>query len=106
MNKAQKAHSKHIADTFVKLQQEKYEKGQKEHGTTLFELDPLWLLEQAREEFIDGFTYVQTVIDLLDDQITIDVKKGSKMDKFLREMLDDDFWLKSKKNTTDKSTPK
>ena len=103
MNKAQRAHSKHIADTFVKLQQEKYEKGQKEHGTTLYELDPLWLLEQAREEFIDGFTYVQTVIDLLEDQITINLGDEPELQKFFESMLKTG---KLPKSTTDKSHPK
>ena len=93
MNKKQSKHSKHIRDTFDKLQKAKYEAGAKEHGTILYELDPVWLLEQAREEFIDGFTYVQTAIDILGKQITIDIEQGSPIDGFLRDTIVNDLFF-------------
>ena len=105
MTKQQIAHMNKLNEMFVKMNTEKYKKGQKEHGGNLFDLTPLQLLEEARSEFIDGFVYVQTAIDQLEDEISISVKKGSKMDKLLREMLDDDSWIEDK-NTTDKSAPK
>ena len=95
MNKLQKSHSKHIRDTFAKLQEAKYTAGAKEHGTILPELDLLYLLEQAREEFIDGFTYVQTVIDIFQDQVIVDINSDDLLKYF--EKL---------KSTTDKASPK
>ena len=105
MNKKQIAHSAHIREVFSELQEAKYKTGAKEHGTKLYELDTIWLLKEALNEFIDGFTYVKTAIDQLDDQITIDVKKGSNLDKFFREMITDDYWNKID-NTTDKRRQK
>jgi hypothetical protein len=105
LTKKQKAHMDSLNESFVALNTAKYINGQKEHGTNLYEYEALWLVKEALNEMIDGFNYIKTAIDQLEDQITIDVKKGSKMDKFLREMLDIDIRGKDK-NTTDKSAPK
>lgn len=47
---------------------QKYIKGAKEHGGSLEDQTPLWLVEQALDECIDQFTYLHTLYEKLRKQ--------------------------------------
>lgn len=61
-------HAEHLANKFKELAVDKYMRGHKKYGTLLWEADVLDLLYNAREEFIDGFVYIQTAIDAVESQ--------------------------------------
>lgn len=57
----QEEHLLEIKRSFVKLVDDKYRKGQEEHGGNLFDLTSLELINAAIEEAIDQFVYLLTL---------------------------------------------
>lgn len=67
MSPDQLAHLERLNRKFCIKNKAKYELGVTEHqGTNLWDLDILPLLYNIREEAIDQFNYVQTLIDKLE----------------------------------------
>lgn len=65
MNPGQEAHLYHIKQTFFRLVDAKYRKGQAEHGGNLYDVPTLKMVEMAIEEAIDQFSYLLTIRDNL-----------------------------------------
>lgn len=57
----QEGHLLDIKHDFLVLVDDKYRKGQSEHGGNLFDLSPLQLIDSAIEEAIDQFVYLVTL---------------------------------------------
>lgn len=61
MTEAQEQHLLDIKHDFIVLVDEKYRKGQAEHGGNLFDLTSLQLIDAAVEEAIDQVVYLLTI---------------------------------------------
>lgn len=68
MTEQQEQHVKGIAEKFAKLMSAKYEKGVKEHGGNLWEVDMHQMVEMALEEAIDQVVYLMTLKEQLDGE--------------------------------------
>ncbi len=63
MNDDQKMHVQRLKAVFNRSVSEKYERGVVEHGGNLWEKGIIELLDEAINETIDQFTYLQTLRD-------------------------------------------
>lgn len=67
MTEDQQAHLQRLNLVFTLENHKKYEAGTSEHPGNIWDLDVLALLYSVREEAIDQFNYVQTLIDKIED---------------------------------------
>lgn len=65
MTEEQEQHLDRLNARFVFLNSDKYRAGQAEHKGNLFDLTPLQLAYNMRDEALDAFNYAQTLIDNL-----------------------------------------
>jgi len=70
MSPAQEAHLEVLKNHATALLDEKYRKGQAEHGGNLFDLTPKQLALEAIMETIDLFTYQMTLYEKLSELST------------------------------------
>ena len=61
MTPDQEEHLAEIKRTFTNLVDQKYRKGQAEHGGNLFDVDTVRLIDMAIEEAIDQVVYLITI---------------------------------------------
>ena len=59
-------HLRRIKNKFLEKVDSKYRAGQKEHGGRLWEMKPTQLAREVRNEAIDQFVYIYTLIELVD----------------------------------------
>lgn len=60
MTVEQNEHLDRVRGQFILRLDEKYTKGQAEHGGNLWDNSPLWMADQILDEATDQFTYGQT----------------------------------------------
>lgn len=77
MTPAQEEHLARIKNTFDNLVDEKYRKGQAEHGGDLFEKGALELINAGIDEAIDQVVYLLTARDKLLESIRKRVNESS-----------------------------
>ena len=65
MTPEQEAHLASVIKTVGGMINQKYRKGQKEHGGNLFDLSPRQLLQESIMESIDDITYKLTLLNEL-----------------------------------------
>ena len=70
MSPEHEEHARHITDIISDLTYKKYTKGALEHKGKLWEFDEITLLYEVRNEAIDQFVYVQTIIDKYEARMT------------------------------------
>lgn len=68
LRKGQKNHLNWLNSNFLLENNQKYKAGAIEHQGNLYDLTPLQLAYNLRDEAIDAFNYAQTLIDSLLDK--------------------------------------
>ena len=66
MTDEQEDHLARLIEDFTAAADKKYRVGQQEHGGNLWDLGAIKLLKESEKEFIDGFVYTHTALELLE----------------------------------------
>jgi hypothetical protein len=87
MTPQQEKHLRKIKERFSTLVDDKYRKGQKEHGGDLFEKNKIFLVDCAIDEAIDQVVYLLTLKDLIGNNRSEDDYLDERVTAKLNEKL-------------------